>query len=106
KLTGKPAGDDLREGKLTVLVALAMRLSTAEQAAQLAASLGRADLNDVDIEALREIIRTCGALEAAEGEIDDALDSAIRAVRREPSIRPPAANALAESAYAAVNRDH
>jgi geranylgeranyl diphosphate synthase type I len=106
KLTGKPAGDDLREGKLTVLVVLAMRLSTAEQATQLAASLGRADLNDVDIEAIREIIKTCGALEETEAQIDDALNAAIRAIRREPSIRPPAANALAESAYAAVNRDH
>jgi geranylgeranyl diphosphate synthase type I len=103
--TGKPAGDDLREGKLTALATLAMRLCTPEQASQLAVSLGRPDLDEVDIAALREIITGSGALEATEAAIEDALDIAIRAIRREPSIRPASANALAELAYSAANRD-
>ena len=41
-MTGKPAGDDLIEGKRTVLVALALDAAPAEAAARLDAALGRA----------------------------------------------------------------
>ncbi|MCL1838896.1 MAG: polyprenyl synthetase family protein [Propionibacteriaceae bacterium] len=105
-VTGKPAGDDLREGKFTILIAKAMSLAGEDQALQLAASLGRPDLTDTDIGVCGEIIQTCGALEAVETAIDDSLNTALHTIRRDPYLRPAAVNALIEMAYAAANRDH
>ncbi len=42
QVTGKPAGDDLTEGKRTVLVALALQHATDEDADRLDAALGSA----------------------------------------------------------------
>ncbi|MFZ1286914.1 MAG: polyprenyl synthetase family protein, partial [Candidatus Phosphoribacter sp.] len=50
--TGKPAGDDLREGKRTVQLAYALDTSDAGQSAQLAELLGRADLDACGIDTL------------------------------------------------------
>lgn len=69
--TGKPAGDDLREGKRTVLVALALSAANGAAAAELERGLGRADLAAEDVDRLREVISTSGALSATERLIDD-----------------------------------
>ena len=68
--TGKPAGDDLREGKRTVLVAFALERATAQGAALLERSLGRQDLSDDDVEGLRGVIGDSGALGATEDLIE------------------------------------
>nr|WP_254703434.1 polyprenyl synthetase family protein [Pseudarthrobacter sp. C4D7] len=64
--TGKPAGDDLREGKRTVLVALALDQASPEESAFIDASLGSPDLSDADILEIRRIIQDSGALQATE----------------------------------------
>ena len=64
--TGKPAGDDLREGKRTVLVALARARADATQGRLLADALGRADLDDDGVAAVRDVIARSGALEETE----------------------------------------
>jgi geranylgeranyl diphosphate synthase type I len=64
--TGKPAGDDLREGKRTVLVALAMDQATPEESAFIDAKLGSPELGDDDIAEIRRIIQESGALQATE----------------------------------------
>ena len=84
-VTGKPAGDDLREGKRTVLVGTALarlRESDPDGARHLDDKLGRVDGQD-DVDELRELIRGSGADELLEVEIDRltrrglaALDSA------------------------------
>jgi geranylgeranyl diphosphate synthase, type I len=90
-VTGKPAGDDLREGKHTLLTALAMEAADRDQAAIFRAGLGRRDLDAGEIEALRHAIVATGALEqvetriaerAAEAQaalVSDAIDEAARA---------------------------
>lgn len=80
ELTGKPAGDDLREGKRTVLVASALAQASPEDAATVAALLGRPDLSPGQIDHLREILITSGAVEASEAEIQQAHDAAIAAL--------------------------
>jgi geranylgeranyl diphosphate synthase, type I len=82
-VTGKPAGDDLREGKRTLLVALAMQRATPVQAGLLTASLGDRALDDAGVEALRAVIVSTGALNAVEdriavraGEARDVVDAA------------------------------
>jgi len=66
--TGKPSGDDLREGKPTLLLALAAsRLATADR--PLLARVGSPDLRDDEVGELRLAFERCGARAAVEDEI-------------------------------------
>ena len=83
KITGKPAGDDLREGKRTVLIELALSRADKAQTEALETLLGKEDLDLDGIETLRSIVVETGALNDVEGMIDrltkqsiDALESA------------------------------
>jgi len=67
--TGKPAGDDLREGKRTVLVVRAMEAASPAQAAQLRRALGDQGLDAAGVDELRTIIEQTGALAAVEERI-------------------------------------
>jgi geranylgeranyl diphosphate synthase, type I len=79
-VTGKPAGDDLREGKHTLLTALAMQAADHEQAAELRAGLGDRALDDAQVAALREVIVATGALEQVEQRIAGRAAEARRAL--------------------------
>jgi geranylgeranyl diphosphate synthase, type I len=68
--TGKPAGDDLVEGKRTVLVALALDGAPAADAARLDAALG-SPLSADQVTALRRIIDDSGAHEQVEHVIGE-----------------------------------
>jgi len=81
--TGKPAGDDLREGKRTVLVATALESASPGQQSLIRANLGDPALNAAGVAALREVITQTGALAHVEALIEQltlqslaALDSA------------------------------
>ncbi len=78
--TGKPAGDDLREGKRTVLVATAFESATPAQAAVLRRRLGDPALDAAGVDELREIIVSTGALRHVEALIDALTDQAFRAL--------------------------
>jgi geranylgeranyl diphosphate synthase type I len=101
--TGKPAGDDLREGKRTVLVALALGAADGAAAAELERGLGRADLELGEIDRLRDIISGTGALEATERLIDELSDEAFGALGR-LDVDPVARAALEALGRAAVQR--
>ncbi len=80
--TGKPAGDDLREGKLTMLVAEALDTASDVERATVTTLLGRADVSMAQIHDLREILRSTGAVDRVEALIEagahqanDALDA-------------------------------
>lgn len=60
--TGKPAGDDLAEGKRTVLIALTEKLADTQKWQQLDQALGQQNLTAQTIAGLQEIIISCGAL--------------------------------------------
>ena len=68
--TGKPAGDDLREGKRTVLVALTLERATPTQAEVVESLLGDPGLDPAGVELLRSVIVDTGALDACEEMID------------------------------------
>src|SRR6185437_13353201 len=76
-VTGKPAGDDLREGKQTVLVALAMERGSAADRQVLQDVLGRADLTEADVGRARAVITGCGAATEIEAMISSRLDDAL-----------------------------
>ena len=76
--TGKPAGDDIREGKRTALVALCARGATAEQVRWLESLLGRTDLTDDELRRARELMESSGALGHTEELIREFVATADR----------------------------
>jgi geranylgeranyl diphosphate synthase type I len=101
--TGKPAGDDLREGKRTVLIAMAYDAATDSQAATLRAHLGDPILDADGISALREIIEETGALAITERMIEEKLADALAAAQS-PLIAAQAQDILTGLAFAATRR--
>lgn len=93
EVTGKPAGDDLREGKRTVLVARALELSDPSGREVLLNALG----TEAGIDVARDHILNSGALDAIEHDIADlerqadtainSLDSAAAAVVRSLALK-------------------
>jgi geranylgeranyl diphosphate synthase type I len=67
--TGKPAGDDLREGKRTVLVAHALDRMTTPQTERFDALFGRPELDASGVAELRHLIASSGADESVEDDI-------------------------------------
>ena len=59
--TGKPSGDDLKEGKRTAIIASAMEGATATQLGKLKSLIGDPNLSERDIADLQEIIIETGA---------------------------------------------
>lgn len=101
--TGKPAGDDLREGKRTVLVAMAAQRATRVQAAVLERGIGDPQLDADGLAAVRSVIQDTGALDEVErmvAERQAAAVTALAAVRLDPD----AARLLTRLAAAATTR--
>jgi geranylgeranyl diphosphate synthase type I len=101
--TGKPAGDDLREGKRTVLVAEAVSRGTASQVEQLDRLLGCPDLDPDGVDALRAVIADTGALAAVEQLITQLADQA-QAALDTASVEQPGLAVLRELVVAATAR--
>jgi geranylgeranyl diphosphate synthase type I len=102
-LTGKPAGDDIREGKRTVLLAIAQNRAGPADSATLLRHLGSPDL-DVDAVAnVRDAIVRTGALAEVETRID-ALTAQARAALAEAAIPEPARSVLDRLAVASTAR--
>ncbi|RJL31376.1 polyprenyl synthetase family protein [Bailinhaonella thermotolerans] len=101
--TGKPAGDDLREGKRTILIARALEAATPAQAATVRALLGDPALDVAGVETLREIIVETGALDAGERMIAGYLETALDGLAAAP-ITAEAREALHALAVAATSR--
>jgi geranylgeranyl diphosphate synthase, type I len=79
--TGKPAGDDLREGKRTYLIARAFENTASPADADLLSrSLGDPMLDEVAVMQLREVIVRSGALDATEARIEALTGSALTAL--------------------------
>ncbi|HLY34388.1 MAG TPA: polyprenyl synthetase family protein [Jatrophihabitantaceae bacterium] len=102
-VTGKPAGDDLREGKRTLLVALAMTRANEEQAALLRARLGDRSLDAVAVAELRDVITATGALADVERRIATCAAQA-RAALRMPAVSADAQESLDALVSAATER--
>jgi len=81
-VTGKPAGDDLREGKRTVLVAQAAQAADDAQLAVLRDLVGDPDLDLDCVQALRDITTATGAAAAVEHMIEQRAEAALAALDR------------------------
>ena len=78
--TGKPAGDDLREGKPTVLLAVARRLA-GFHGTRLLARVGAVDLEDDEVDRLRHLLVECGASAGVERMIEERHARALDALQ-------------------------
>ena len=101
--TGKPAGDDLREGKRTVLLALAGERAGAAQAELIDALVGDPALSDGGVKDLRAVIEDTGALAHVEAMITDLAERALAALEVAP-ITADAREVLRELAEATTVR--
>jgi geranylgeranyl diphosphate synthase type I len=104
-LTGKPAGDDLREGKRTVLIAYAVDHASEVQLAEFDRLFGRPDLDDDEIQLLREILQDSRAVQACEDLITERTEDALDALDRAPLADDSARKALSDLAIAATSRE-
>lgn len=102
QVTGKPAGDDLIEGKRTVLVTLTRDTLPQTQRNIFDDMLGT-DLDEEEVRMLQRTIRDSGAVEELESMITRNVDRAVGALEG-ASIRPDAAHLLAQLAERAAQR--
>lgn len=101
--TGKPAGDDLREGKRTVLVGLTIDGAGESERQFVDSHLGRQDLSDAQIETLCSIMVDSGALAGTEAMIAELSSTAFSALAEMP-IDDAVSEALSALGRGAVSR--
>ncbi len=104
-ITGKPAGDDLREGKRTVLVLTALEQADETQRATLEDLLGNPDITADQLHAGRAIIESTGALEEAERLITDDTAAAVQLLQ-DTDMTEEGRTALIRLAELSAQRDH
>ena len=102
-VTGKPAGDDLREGKRTVLLACALDRATPVQTEAVERLLGDPELDADGVHTLREVIVDTGALDRVEAMIGERTETSLAALDGAP-VADDAAEVLRDLARAATDR--
>jgi len=100
--TGKPVGTDLREGKPTLLLALAHSRASARQREALD-RVGATDLGDDEIEGIAAVLRDTGALDSVEERIVAKTHEA-RSMLDGSSIRTDVRRALSDLADSLMSR--
>jgi geranylgeranyl diphosphate synthase type I len=103
RVTGKPSGDDLREGKRTVLIALARRTLPGSARRLLDELLGDPDLDDGQIGTLQSTINASGAAAEVERMIERNATRATRALDDAP-LASSAVNRLRDLAQSVSDR--
>jgi geranylgeranyl diphosphate synthase type I len=103
-ITGKPAGDDLREGKRTVLVAHALTRASQAGRRLLSARLGDPALDAAGVADLQQVISEAGSREAVEAMITAGHAEAVAALDQ-AEMTVEGKTALTALADAAVRRD-
>lgn len=107
QVTGKPAGDDLREGKRTLLLAYGLRTADAQGhhagAALLRGAIGDPHADQQTVAAVCELLVDLGAVAEVEQRISALTDSALAGLHA-ADIAPPAGAQLAELARQATRR--
>lgn len=93
RITGKPAGDDLREGKRTLLIAWTRQALAPSGRRLVDEMLGDPSLTPDQIATLQAIITESGALRRMEERIVEYIDAAEEALQSAP-LQPPALDLL------------
>ena len=80
-VTGKPAGDDLREGKRTVLIAMTNERQSDAQREMARKFFGKPDIDAAGVAILQEIIESTGARAELEATIDRLTEESLTAAQ-------------------------
>ena len=102
--TGKPQGDDLRQGKMTALVVTSLTQADEAGLAVLRGVVGNALASDADVARASDVIASCGALAAVERSIADDVNAAEQALDG-ADLREDGKAGLIALAHAAARRD-
>ena len=98
-LTGKPVGDDLREGKPTPLLARAVGPSRRRRSGPCSISSGSPASPTTDIARIQQVITDTGALAELEQRIDALAAEAVAAIERIELAPPATAELVALAEY-------
>jgi geranylgeranyl diphosphate synthase type I len=102
--TGKPAGDDIRDGKRTLLVARAYDRADKAQHKVLDSLLGQARIDQKGIDAVQSVLHATGAVAAVETVIGELTLAALAALAAAPIDDAEARRALEVLTDRATNR--
>ncbi len=104
-VTGKPVGEDLREGKPTPLLAVAVeRAAGASAAGPVLDRVGDPQLTDDDVARIQQVLVDTGALAEVEGLIDALTARAVEALA-EAHLTAEATRELTDLAHFVATRD-
>lgn len=104
-VTGKAVGEDLREGKPTLLYALARQRASGGGARLLAERFGAPDLSTEEVGAIQAVFEETGARSDVEATIEELVDESLTAASDLPLI-DEARQALIELARFVAGRNH
>lgn len=77
---GKPTGNDLREGKITLPLLYALDIADAEQSKNMRELLSHDNLSDDEISRLLEFARQNGGISAAQDKMNELRNNAVKAL--------------------------
>ncbi|TXK04887.1 polyprenyl synthetase family protein [Microbacterium mitrae] len=101
--TGKPAGDDIREGKRTILVAYTRERLSPDAKDRFDEALGDRDLSTDEVHHIQQEMQTSGALDRVESIIEENATAALGVLATAP-LQEGAREDLARLAEAAIHR--
>ncbi|HEX3540917.1 MAG TPA: polyprenyl synthetase family protein [Acidimicrobiales bacterium] len=104
-VTGKAVGEDLREGKPTLLYALARQRAVGQGAALLRERFGAGDLSAGEVEAMQAVFAATGSRRDVEATIDRLVEESLAAAARLP-VAAGARQALTELAHFVAGRNY
>lgn len=104
-VTGKPAGDDLAEGKLTPLILLGLQLATPADAAFIRGALGDRSISAATVSRVRSILTDSGAVDQHEALLTERYRTAIELIEGAP-LPQWARRELTELATSLTRREH
>lgn len=103
--TGKSVVDDLRDGKLTTLIAVALQRGDPAEVTLMTSLVGNPELDSAGVETIRNVLVSTGAVRAVEDMISQRVRTANRVLERAP-FPEQVRNTLADIAALLTNRSH
>jgi geranylgeranyl diphosphate synthase, type I len=104
-VTGKPVGEDLREGKATLLASVAVASLGSDAAGRFVERFGSEHLDDAGVSLLQSLIVESGSRARVEATIETLLEESLAALDRLPLL-PPGLSALRDLAGFTAGRSY